>query len=51
MIKDYQKIYYRKNIQKFRKGGKYYKYKTKYDNGDDSKGLIINRGKFVIDFS
>tara|TARA_R110000822_G_scaffold134866_1_gene272546 strand:+ start:531 stop:680 length:150 start_codon:yes stop_codon:yes gene_type:complete len=43
--KYYQK-YYKKNIQKYKKGGKYYKYKGKENHG----GLIINYGKFIISF-
>lgn len=44
----YHKKYYQKHKEKYKKGGKYYKYKTK---GDDSKGLIINRGKFIVYFN
>ncbi len=39
--------YYLKNKSKYIKGGKYYKYKPKNIEG----GLIINYGKFVIDFN
>ena len=48
MDNDYHQKYYRKNIDKYKKGGKYYRYKNnpKYNTG----GLTIKYGKFIINF-
>ena len=42
-------IYYRKHKDKYKKGGKYYKYVAK-DTGITGK-IKVHKGKFVISFS
>ena len=41
-----KKEYYRRNIEHWKKGGKYYKYEPKVIEG----GLTIRKGKFLIYF-
>tara|TARA_S200002703_G_scaffold72272_1_gene62612 strand:- start:950 stop:1081 length:132 start_codon:yes stop_codon:yes gene_type:complete len=41
-----KKDYYRKNIDNWKKGGKYYYYKPKETTGE----LIIKKGVFLITF-
>ena len=38
--------YYRKNREKWKKGGCYYRYKPKASSGK----LTVNRGVFIINF-
>ena len=42
-----KKDYYKKNINNWKKNGKYYYYKPKVNTGK----LTIKRGVFIIDFS
>ena len=42
------KVYYRKNSQNWRKGGKYYKYIPISDRA--SKPIIIKHGVFILTF-
>lgn len=47
MDEDYHQKYYKKNIEKYKKGGKYYRYKN---NKNNNAGLTIKHGKFIINF-
>ena len=42
----YNKKYYRSHKDLYKKGGKYYSYKGKENNG----GLIVKYGRFIITF-
>ena len=45
-----KQTYYQKNRRHYKKGGKYYKYKSVEDKSPKIP-LVVNKGKFILSFN